>query len=47
LDEFKELDWQKIYDNMMKPAVVFDGRGIFDVVRLGAIGFELKVIGEE
>jgi hypothetical protein len=25
-DEFKTYDWQKIYDNMLKPAFVFDGR---------------------
>ncbi|HRX69530.1 MAG TPA: UDP-glucose 6-dehydrogenase, partial [Tenuifilaceae bacterium] len=24
-DEFKTLDWQRIYDSMMKPAFVFDG----------------------
>ena len=31
---------------MIKSAFLFDGRGILDVVRLSAIGFELKVIGE-
>lgn len=45
-DEFKELDWQKIYDNMMKPAFVFDGRGILDAKKLSAVGFEVKVIGK-
>lgn len=45
-DEFKELDWQKIYNNMMKPAFIFDGRGILDVDWLSAIGFEVKVIGK-
>ena len=46
-DEFKELDWQKIYDNMMKPAFVFDGRGILDVDVLTNIGFVVDVIGEK
>src|SRR5690606_32468850 len=29
-DEFKEYDWQKVYDNMLKPAHVFDGRNILN-----------------
>ena len=29
-DEFKTYDWQKIYDAMLKPAFVFDGRNILD-----------------
>jgi UDPglucose 6-dehydrogenase len=30
-DEFKEYDWQKkIYDTMLKPAFVFDGRNLLD-----------------
>jgi len=27
-DEFKTYDWHKVYDNMKKPAFVFDGRNI-------------------
>ncbi|KAM3394837.1 hypothetical protein P3S68_003840 [Capsicum galapagoense] len=27
-DEFKNLDYKKIYDNMQKPAFIFDGRKI-------------------
>jgi UDPglucose 6-dehydrogenase len=46
-DEFKELDWQKIYDNMMQPAFVFDGRGVLDAKKLSAIGFVVDVIGEK
>jgi UDPglucose 6-dehydrogenase len=29
-DEFTEYDWQKIYDSMLKPAFVFDGRNVLD-----------------
>jgi len=29
-DEFKTYDWQKIYENMYKPAFVFDGRNILE-----------------
>ena len=44
-DEFKTLDWQKIYDNMPKPAFVFDGRNILDRQKLKDIGFEVYSIG--
>lgn len=45
-DEFKTYDWQKIYDQMLKPAFVFDGRNILDREILTTIGFELKSIGK-
>lgn len=44
-DEFKAYDWQKIYNNMLKPAWVFDGRGLLDAEKLKAIGFRLYSIG--
>lgn len=44
-DEFKTYDWQKIYDNMLKPAFVFDGRNILDREELQKIGFIYKAIG--
>ncbi|WP_339916170.1 UDP-glucose 6-dehydrogenase [Yeosuana marina] len=44
-DEFKTYDWQKIYDNMNKPAFVFDGRGILDIKALEKIGFVCYKIG--
>ncbi|RDX44560.1 UDP-glucose dehydrogenase [Polyporus arcularius HHB13444] len=43
--EFKEIDWQTVYDQMSKPAFVFDGRMILDVEKLKTIGFTVKVIG--
>lgn len=45
-DEFKNLDYQKIYDNMQKPAFVFDGRNILDVEKLRKIGFIVYSIGK-
>lgn len=45
-DEFKELDFQRIYDNMLKPAFVFDGRLILNHQALKAIGFRVEVIGK-
>ena len=44
-DEFKEYDWQRIYDNMLKPAFVFDGRNILDGEKLKVIGFNFQSIG--
>jgi UDPglucose 6-dehydrogenase len=46
-DEFKEYDWQKIFNNMNKPAFVFDGRMLLDGDKLKAIGFKYYVIGSE
>jgi UDPglucose 6-dehydrogenase len=45
-DEFKTLDWQKIYDNMLKPSFVFDGRNILDKNKLKEIGFKVYSIGK-
>ncbi len=44
-DEFKTYDWQKIYDSMLKPAFVFDGRNLLDKNKLEAIGFIYQSIG--
>lgn len=44
-EEFKEYDWQKIYDGMLKPAFVFDGRNVLDAAKLRAIGFNYQGIG--
>ena len=44
-DEFRDYEWEKIYDNMMKPAFVFDGRNILDAKKLTEIGFVYKGIG--
>lgn len=46
-DEFKTYDWQKIYDNMLKPAFVFDGRNILDKDSLRKIGFIYQAIGSK
>ena len=44
-DEFKTYDWQKIYDNMLKPAFVFDGRNLLDASKIKEIGFIYQSIG--
>ena len=45
-DEFKDYDWQKIYDNMLKPAFIFDGRNILNQNKLERIGFKFYGIGK-
>ena len=44
-DEFRDYDWQKIYDDMLKPAFVFDGRNLLDAEKLKTIGFVYQSIG--
>ncbi|MDR6301788.1 nucleotide sugar dehydrogenase [Mesonia maritima] len=45
-DEFKTYDWKKVYEQMKKPAFIFDGRRILDRKELEAIGFRVYRIGE-
>ena len=44
-DEFKELDWKKVYDKMLKPAFLFDGRRLLEPTSKREIGFEFYAIG--
>ena len=45
-DEFKTLDFAKIYAGMPKPAFLFDGRNIVDLEALRKIGFRAVGIGK-
>lgn len=45
-DIYKSLDYQKIFDGMLKPAFLFDGRNILDHDKLHNIGFEVYSIGK-
>jgi len=45
-DEFKTLDFGKIYESMAKPAFVFDGRNILNLEELKNIGFRTHGIGK-
>lgn len=45
-DEFKTYDYKKIYDSMVKPAFLFDGRNLLDVEELRKIGFIVYSIGK-
>ncbi|PIC27004.1 hypothetical protein B9Z55_019398 [Caenorhabditis nigoni] len=44
-DEFVDLDYNKIHDNMQHPAAIFDGRLILDQKALREIGFRTFAIG--
>src|SRR5690606_6914243 len=46
-DEVKTYDWQKIYDNMYKPAFVFDGRNVLRTSLLKSFGFSIYTIGHD
>lgn len=43
---YKDLDFEKIYKSMAKPAFIFDGRNILDHKRLYEIGFNVFPIGK-
>lgn len=45
-DQFKTLDYERIYEKMLKPAFVFDGRRILDREQLKSLGFRMYTIGE-
>jgi len=45
-DEFKTYDWERIYESMLKPAQVFDGRNILDHDYLRSLGFRVYAIGK-
>ena len=44
-DEFRTLDFARIYKAMTKPAFVFDGRNILPADRLRELGFRVYAIG--
>lgn len=45
-DEFTQLDYQRVYDLMEKPAFIFDGRLILDHQKLLEIGFQVEAVGK-
>jgi UDPglucose 6-dehydrogenase len=45
-DEFKALDYAKIFSAMQKPAFLFDGRNILNLREIEALGFRAYGIGK-
>ena len=46
-DEFKLLDFRSIYNRMLKPAFLFDGRNVLDHAELKNVGFDVHAIGKQ
>lgn len=45
--QYQDIDWQKVYRTMRKPAFLFDGRNFLDHKKLFDIGFHVYAIGVE
>jgi len=46
-EEYRRLDFERIYRSMKKPAFIFDGRNILDHGKLYEIGFNVYPIGKK
>lgn len=44
--QYAELDYERIYDSMIKPAFLFDGRNLLDHKKLFKLGFNVYPIGK-
>jgi len=42
---YKDLDYERLYEVMMKPAFIFDGRNCLDHRKLHKIGFNVSAVG--
>ena len=45
-DQFRDLDFERVFEEMYKPAYMFDGRNLLDLKRLQQIGFRATGIGK-
>ena len=45
-DEFRDIDFAKVYEDMHKPAWVFDGRNVLEMAKLKDLGFYVYSIGK-
>jgi UDPglucose 6-dehydrogenase len=45
-EQYRTLDYRRIFDHMIQPAFVFDGRNVLDHEALFAIGFNVFAIGK-
>lgn len=44
--QYQDLDWEKIYKSMRKPAIIFDTRNFLDARALTKLGFKVLNIGK-
>jgi UDPglucose 6-dehydrogenase len=45
--DYARLDYERIYQSMMHPAFIFDGRNILDHDALAEMGFNVYAIGKK
>jgi UDPglucose 6-dehydrogenase len=45
-DEYHTLDYARIYNEMNKPAFIFDGRNVAPKILLESLGFEVHAVGK-
>lgn len=45
-DEFVQYNWKEVYEYMLKPAFLFDGRMLLDHEEMEEIGFDVYTIGK-
>ena len=45
-EDFKTLDYNRVYESMVKPAFIFDGRNTLDHDRIFKLGFNVYPIGK-
>ena len=45
-DMYLELDFEKVYETMSRPAHIFDGRNLLDHDKLREIGFLVEGVGK-
>lgn len=45
-DQFRNLDYSRVYQSMIKPAFLFDGRNLLDHQRLFELGFNVYPMGK-
>jgi UDPglucose 6-dehydrogenase len=46
-EQYRRLDYRRLFDAMVKPAFLFDGRNCLDHRLLHAIGFNVYPIGKQ
>ena len=44
--QYAQLDYERIYNSMVKPAFIFDGRNLLDHKKLYEMGFNVYPIGK-
>ncbi len=46
-NQYRDLDYERIFDSMVQPAFIFDGRSILEHQKLYEIGFNVLAIGQK